>query len=118
MHAPVLNLIRLTATTGLLLGIIGCEAQRGVRPDVPPPTLQLLSTMPLKLPATCAIEGSIAIEFAVLADGQTAEIAPIAAPECARTALVEWVASFRYAPPAQRMQSRIEWLVVAASRRS
>jgi hypothetical protein len=110
--------MHLAAVAGTFFALAACETPQGVRREIPAPTLQLLQSKPLALPATCMVDASVAVEFAVLADGQTADIRPIAAPECARTALAEWVASFRYAPPRQRIPSRVEWLVVAASRRS
>jgi hypothetical protein len=102
--------------TVVLAGLAACAGPGSVQRSAPAPALQLVSSTPLKLPATCDVGSSVAIEFVVLPDGETAEVRPISAPDCARAALAAWVASFRYAPPEQRTPSRIEWLVVSASR--
>jgi hypothetical protein len=106
------------AALALLGGLTACHTPRGAPAGLPPPALQLASSAPLQLPETCNVEGSVAVEFAVLPDGQTGDIKPIAGPECARSALAAWVSSFRYVPPSLRTPWRIEWLVVSASRKS
>jgi len=108
--------LRVATLTVVLVGLVACAGPGGVERGAPAPTLQLVSSTPLALPAACDIESSIAIEFVVLPDGQTSEVRPVAVPECARAALTDWVASFRYTRPAQRTPSRIECLVVSASR--
>jgi hypothetical protein len=100
-----------------LLALAACHAP-APRPDVPPPSLQLLSAAPLDLASTCEANGSFAIDFTVLADGRTGNIQPAAAPPCVQAALTAWVSSFRYAPQPSPVPSSIEWLLVAAKKGS
>jgi hypothetical protein len=106
------------ALTAALVGLAACAGPGGVQREVPPPALKLVASTPLELPVSCIVDGPVAVEFAVLPTGRTAEIVPVSGPECARTALATWVASFRYVEPAQRTPSRIECLVVSASRKT
>jgi len=112
------RLARIAMLTFVLVGLAACAGSGGVQRSAPTPALQLVSSTPLMLPDRCDIESSVAIEFVVLPDGQTSDVRAVSAPECARAALTAWVASFPYTGPVQRTPSRIEWLVVTASRTS
>src|SRR5690349_3464241 len=83
-------------------------------PIVPRSALQLISSVPLQLPADCSANGSVRIDFVVEASGSTSNIAIPAAPACLQRALSTWVASFKYSPLPQAQPSSVEWLLVSA----
>jgi hypothetical protein len=99
----------------VLLG--GCQSAGVTRVPVAPP-LQLTSSAPLQLPASCESHGSVVVEFTVLPDGATTGIQTPAVPECLHAALTAWVASFRYAPPGVSLPGTLEWLLVSARKGS
>src|SRR5262245_4036181 len=70
----VQRLVAIATLTVVLAGLAACAGPGGVQRSAPAPTLQLVSSTPLKLPATCEVGGSVAIEFVVLLDGQTADV--------------------------------------------
>jgi hypothetical protein len=102
-----------TALISLVL-LAGC----GMTPTKPlsPPDLSLLEASPLVIPDDCEVSGgSVAVSFTVTTSGEPADIAATA-PPCVRQALLAWVQSFRYAPPAAPTPTAIEWLIVSAKR--
>jgi|SRR5690606_18016506 len=97
--------------------LAGCSSAPSRIPE-PPTPLQLLSSADLEIDASCEVDGAVLIEYTVLASGETANIELSSAPDCARTALADWVASYRYVPPTRDVSARFEWILVSASRGS
>ncbi len=82
------------------------------------PELELLSSAPLELPATCRVAGGSVYraEFTVAADGTVSGIWTTGAAECARQAVAGWVATFRYRPPLRDVPAVMDWMPVVAAR--
>ena len=82
------------------------------------PELELLSSAPLELPATCRVAGGSVYraEFTVAADGTVSGIWTTGAAECARQAVAGWVATFRYRPPRRDVPAVLDWMPVVAAR--
>ena len=82
------------------------------------PELELVSSAPLELPASCAVAGGsiYRAEFTVAADGTVSGIATTGAAECARQALANWVSTFRYRPPPRDVPAVMDWMPVVAER--
>ncbi len=95
-----------------------CQVSRPVDSTLPESSLRLLGSRAIALPQDCHASGSVVVDFTVLESGQTDDIRPGDAPECVQQALTAWVASFRYAPVAQRAPATVEWLLVEASKGS
>jgi hypothetical protein len=118
-HARMLQRIRLPGPAFAVLAVISLAMLAGCQTastkSVPPPDLRLLQSAPLVIPADCQVTGSVVVSFIVTTSGRPGEIAA-AAPPCAQQALVSWVESFRYAPPAAATPAAIEWLMVSAQR--
>ena len=117
MHITFPSFRLLLATSLFALSLTACQSvpERSATPAAP---LQLLRSAPLNLPATCAADSSIVVDFTVLESGQTDEIRPAGGPECLQQALTAWVASFRYAPVEGRTPHSVEWLLVEARKGS
>lgn len=83
-----------------------------------PPAPRLLESATLELPADCAASGSFLVSFDVYENGRTGNIQPPAVESCVQTALVSWVASFRYEPRTAKTPMSVEWLMVSAKQGS
>jgi hypothetical protein len=95
--------------------LAGCQ----LTPPAPvAPALQLMESQPLVLAPGCEASGSVSVEFTVRMDGTTDALKLSPAPECVREALMAWVTSFRYLPPAADIPTGVEWLLVSARRGS
>jgi hypothetical protein len=81
-------------------------------PATLPPSLRVLESAALTLPANCHASGSYVVEFKVLENGRTGSIQPANAPACVNQALTAWIASFRYAPQPEPVASSVEWMLV------
>lgn len=100
---------------GAAVVLSGCQTAPIARPEVTlAPSLQLLEAEPLVLASDCAASGSYFVEFTVLENGRTSPVQPPPAPACVQQALMAWISSFRYSPPATATISGIEWMVVSA----
>ncbi|HEY6644237.1 hypothetical protein [Povalibacter sp.] len=111
------HLLRLVSL--LSLGALSaCQTSQRLQPEVPPSPLRLLESRALELPDSCQPQGSVVVDFIVLASGQTDAIRPAAAPECVQQALTAWVASFRYSPIGATFPATVEWLLVEAKKGS
>jgi hypothetical protein len=112
-----IHLVRPALASAALMSLLllsGCDTTP-TKP-VSPPDLRLLEASPLVIPDDCEVSGgSVAVSFTVTTSGEPAEIAATA-PPCVRQALVAWVQSFRYVPPAAPTPTAIEWLIVSAKR--
>ncbi len=114
MRVPSPVLLLAVATLWLLSG---CQTLHRAEP--PEPTLELLHAASLAIPEGCEASSSVVVAFTVATTGRAIDIeSPADAPACVQDALIAWVESFRYAPPAQVMPTAIEWLMVSAKRGS
>ncbi|MFL6578160.1 MAG: hypothetical protein ACJ8MR_16175 [Povalibacter sp.] len=109
---------RLAFGACLAATLAACHAPAPRSDSFPTPSLELIGTAPLALPASCSAQGSVIVDFTVLADGRTSGIEPASAPSCVRDALTAWVASFRYVPPGSQTRTSVEWLLVEAKKGS
>src|SRR5687768_6003424 len=83
------------------------------------PELGLLEAAALVIPKDCVVAGSFIVSFTVAAaTGRTDAIRAPDAPSCVQDALTDWVASFRYEPPAKATPVTMEWMLVTAKRGS
>jgi|HigsolmetaAR202D_1030399.scaffolds.fasta_scaffold00107_26 hypothetical protein len=114
MNARIVFYVSLLAASA---GLSGCQLAPTRIPD-PPRTLELLSAEPLRIDSGCEVEGTLLVEYTVLQNGRTGNIDVSAGPECARQALIAWIASYRYAPPPADTPTRFEWMLVSAKRGS
>jgi hypothetical protein len=82
------------------------------------PELELLSSGPLELPATCQVAGGeiYRAQFTVAADGSVKGISAHGESECAREAVAGWVSTFRYLPPQREVAAVLDWMPVIARR--
>jgi hypothetical protein len=99
-----------------VLFIAACQTTPPTRPGEP--ELKLLQASPLVVPNDCFASGSFVVSYTVATTGRTAAISPPDAPSCIQDALTEWVASFRYEPPAKATPASMEWMMVTAQRGS
>lgn len=114
MRTPAHILLPCAVALALLSG-----CQLAPRLDTPEPTLELMQAAPLDIPAGCVASGSFVVSFSVATTGRATQIeSPADAPECVQSALVAWVESFRYVPPARTTPTAVEWLMVSAKRGS
>lgn len=104
----------LTGALAVLVVLSACQSPAPRDSATPPVPLRLLESRSLTLPESCRAEGSVIVDFTVLASGQTDDIRPGDAPDCVQQALSAWVASFRYAPIAESTPASVEWLLVEA----
>ena len=117
MHIRFMASTRARATT--LLAVVFVAACQTTPPRPPVETeLKLLQTSPLVVPNDCIASGSFVVSYTVATTGRTAAISPPDAPSCIQDALTEWVASFRYDPPAKPTPASMEWMMVTAQRGS
>jgi hypothetical protein len=122
MTTPLLATSRRAARAAALailcaLALVGCQV-RPPAPSLPPPRLQLLGSAPFSLPATCNARGSYVVEFTVLEDGRTGAIKTPPGSSCVSEALSAWIASFRYTPQSEPVNTSVEWMLVSAERGS
>ena len=96
--------------------VAGC--QTASQRSTPELELKLLSTSPLIVPKDCFASGSFLVAFTVATTGLTTAIRAPDAPGCVQDALIAWVASFRYEPPAKATPATLEWMMVTAKRGS
>ena len=69
-HRPRLSLARASALASVTaLALVGCQTPPSA-PSGPAPTLQLIASEPMNLPASCQAEGSYFVSFTVLEDGR------------------------------------------------
>ena len=102
----------------------GCQPI--VRPAAPapePPATRLLDAARLELPDGCAVSAgrTYRMSYSVGLDGRTGSlgaITPPDAPACLQAALAAWVATFRYAAPAEVEEIVTDWMLVTAARGS
>jgi hypothetical protein len=94
----------------------GCQTPRSQHPIEP--ELKLLGSSPLVIPSDCFASGSFVVSFTVATTGRTDAIRTPDAPSCMQDALIAWVASFRYEPPASATPASMEWMMVTAKRGS
>ncbi|MFO7306120.1 MAG: hypothetical protein C0P74_011435 [Gammaproteobacteria bacterium] len=107
-------------SAGLLLVAVtlgGCQLAPTRIPE-PPRQPEVLSSEPLRIERGCEVDGAVLVEYTVLQDGRTGNIEVSSGPECAREALVAWIASHRYAPQPADTPMRFEWILVTARRGS
>jgi hypothetical protein len=78
----------------------------------------LLESAELYVPDGCPVESSVQVDFVVLEDGRTGQVHLSEVAPCLQEALVAWVESFRYAPPAAPTGESVEWLLVTGRRGS
>jgi hypothetical protein len=104
------------ATLFAVLFIAACQTTPP--PRLAEPELKLIQTSPLVVPNDCIASGSFVVSYTVATTGRTAAISPPDAPSCIQDALTEWVASFRYEPPAKPTPASMEWMMVTAQRGS
>jgi hypothetical protein len=98
------------------ISISACQAP--LPKTASPPTPQLIHSDALNVPDACHPTGSVIVDFTVLENGATSDVALVTAPVCLQQALSAWVASFRYTPASAQMRTSIEWLLVEAKRGS
>ena len=108
------------AVVALLVVVAGCAMQpaAGPAPGAAPPSLELLDSADLRIPAGCEPEKSrvYRISFRVRADGRVSDVAPVSGAGCVEDALTAWVATYRYVPPSQEVASVVDWMAVTARR--
>src|SRR5690606_27713961 len=97
--------------------VAGCKTAPTL-PPVEAPSLRLMQSEPLALPAGCEGTESLFVEFTVRTDGRPGNLKLPSAPACVREALTAWVGSFRYVPPSVETPSGVEWLLVTARKGS
>ena len=100
-----------------LLFVSGCRSVPEGGPELPA-SLQLLESAQLYIPNGCVAEASVRVDFVVLENGRTEHIRTPEVAPCLHEALVAWVESFRYSPPAARRDESVEWLLVTGRRGS
>jgi len=114
-----MSTIRNPLVLSVVLGVAlaGCQSTPS---NVPPPPRQpeMVSSSPLVIEDSCAVDGAVLVEYTVLRTGQTANVEVESAPECAREALTAWVSSYRYVPQSSDVSARFEWILVSAKRGS
>jgi hypothetical protein len=93
-----------------------CAAVPGTKP--PEPELQLLSAGVLLLPDDCEPAGGqvYRTRYVVQADGHVTEAMPESGAGCVQDALLRWVETFQYRPPAGPVPATLDWLAVTAQR--
>jgi hypothetical protein len=103
------------ACLGIAL-LAGCAAAPGTKPSEP--ELQLLSAGVLLLPDDCEPAGGkvYRTRYVVQADGHVTEAMPESGAGCVQDALLRWVETFQYRPPAGPVPATLDWLAVTAQR--
>jgi hypothetical protein len=111
--------LKLLAACSLSLGLALSACQTPPSHSVAPaPTLTLMQSAALELAEGCTVSGSFVIEFTVDVQGRTTDIERPIGPPCVQDALIAWVATFRYTPPAVPTPGSVEWLLVTAPKGS
>ena len=108
---------KLLAACSYALALSACQTPPEER-VAPEPALRLIQSAPLELADGCTVSGSFVIEFTVDVQGRTTEIERPIGPPCVQDALIAWVATFRYTPPAVPIPGSVEWLLVTAQKGS
>jgi hypothetical protein len=101
----------------LALALSACQTPPS-QPGALTPALELMQSAALELAEGCTVSGSFVIEFTVDVQGRTTDIERPIGPPCVQDALIAWVATFRYAPPAVPTPGSVEWLLVTAQKGS
>jgi hypothetical protein len=116
MQTPFLSRVLRATAILAVVSLAACQStppRRTVEPD-----LKLLETSVLVVPKDCFASGSFIVSFTVATTGRTDAIRAPDAPGCVQDALIAWVASFRYEPPARAAPATMEWMMVTGKRGS